>query len=90
MLVQMSIKYKNILSFMVLAFSTCTRIGLHVWIWGTFVGCLHMLILIGTSEILMLQVCIVLVNQVISDFNYMYKDLAIDLNICVSVCTIFL
>jgi hypothetical protein len=53
------------------------------------VGCLHVLNPIGTSEIIMLQVCIVLINQVISYFNCMYKDLAIDLNTCVNVCTMF-
>jgi hypothetical protein len=75
---------------MVLTFSTYTRIGLHVWIWRTLVGFLHVLIPIGISEILMLQVRIVLVNQVIiSNLNCKYKDLAIDPNTCVSVCTMF-
>jgi hypothetical protein len=75
---------------MVLASSTYTKIGLHVWIWRTLVGFLHVLIPIGISKILMLQVRIVLVNQVIiSNQNYMYKDLAIDPNTCVSVCTMF-
>jgi len=54
------------------------------------VGFLHVLIPIGISKILMLQVRIVLVNQVIiSNRNRMYKDLAIDPNTCVSVCTMF-